>query len=101
MCGADPDEIDHVNGIRSDNRFNNLRNVDHAANTRNVALHSSNTSGVIGVSWAKRECRWRASIKANNRERHIGYFRDFEDAVAARKAAERQFGFHKNHGRLP
>lgn len=39
-----------------------------------------------------------ATIKVDGRQIHIGYFASFESAVAARKAAEKQYCFHDNHG---
>lgn len=92
-------EIDHINGDRSDNRICNLREVTSQENNRNLPISSSNTSGVIGVCWSRRESRWRAHITIGNRHNHIGYFDRFSDAVAARKKAEEHFGFHVNHGR--
>jgi hypothetical protein len=98
--GAWPEgEIDHINGDRSDNRIENLRCVDHATNCRNTRRLDSNTSGCVGVSWARREERWEAYIKFNRHRYSLGYHRNLDDAIAARKAAERRFGFHENHGR--
>lgn len=93
--GAYPtNHIDHINGNRSDNRWANLRQVTPAENQKNMKLPKDNRSGVIGVSWAKREQAWVARIK----NMHIGYFKNFEDAVTARKRAERELSFHPNHG---
>lgn len=47
--------IDHVNGVRSDNRLENLRIVDRKTNQRNRKMSSSNTSGFVGVSRVNRE----------------------------------------------
>lgn len=94
-----PDHIDHVNGIRSDNRIENLRSVSQAENNRNQKRRSTNTSGVCGVSWCKRDGKWVARITSNGKYKCLGYFDDFDDAVSARKAAEEKYGFHRNHGR--
>lgn len=91
--------VDHINQDRSDNRIANLRLADHAVNGRNAKLHSSCTSGVLGVGWVKAKNRWRAMIKVDGRSRYIGMFKTFEDAVAVRREAEARYGFHKNHGR--
>lgn len=88
-------DIDHINGDPTDNRIINLRTVDHRTNMRNVKLRADSTSGVPGVSWFKRHQKWMASIAG----RYIGYFATLEEATAARKAAERENGFHPNHGR--
>lgn len=92
-------EVDHINGDRSDNRIANLRSVDRRANTMNVKRFNTNSSGVTGVSWVARRGKWRAYIVVNYRARSLGHFTDKADAIAARKAAERELGFHPNHGR--
>jgi hypothetical protein len=97
--GYEPDEIDHINGVRDDNRLCNLRAVDRANNAKNVAMPSTNTSGCVGVVWSKQIRRWLARIKVSGVHRHIGCFVNFDDAVAARKRAEIEFNFHANHGR--
>lgn len=91
--------IDHINGIRSDNRINNLRDVSRSQNQMNMGAPSDNTSGVVGVCWNRRKSLWVSSITAYRRTYHLGYYERFEDAVAARKAAEIKHGFHPNHGR--
>lgn len=72
----------------------NLRLVSHKENMQNTRRSTRNRSGAVGVCWLEERGRWLASV---NRE-YLGLFVDFDDAVAARKAAERDLGFHKNHG---
>lgn len=91
-------DIDHVNHDRADNRLRNLRKATRSENLRNTRLPPRNTSGVCGVSWSKKSAKWRADIHHDGKQRFLGHFDEFDDAVAARKAAERQFGFHENHG---
>lgn len=91
MTGIDPDIIDHINGVRNDNRFENLRDVDETANHRNRRISKNSTSGALGVSFTKRIQKWTAYIT-------LGSFDTKEEAVAARKAAEKFLGFHENHG---
>lgn len=93
------DQIDHINGIPTDNRFENLRPVTGLENCKNKKTPSSNTSGVIGVSWDKTNKKWKASIRVDGHRKHIGTFDNFLPAVAARKAEEVAHGFHENHGR--
>jgi len=100
--GAWPDQyIDHINGVRTDNRIANLRSVTRQENMRNAARPKRNTSGVIGVYLDKTCGKWIASIKVDSRQIHLGRFASFNDAVVARKAAEVEWGFHANHGRDP
>lgn len=91
--------VDHENGKRADNRWRNLRHVTVKINNQNSARSSRNTSGVTGVLWLKRERLWRAEIKIDGVRKELGYFKHKGDAVVARKAAEREHGFHRNHGR--
>ncbi len=84
-------EIDHINGDRTDNRWDNLRVATHAQNGHNVGLRRNNTSGVKGVSWTASRGKWAATITMNGRLKHLGRFDNFEDAVAARRAAEAEY----------
>lgn len=89
MVGRWPEhQIDHINGDPSDNRWSNLREATPAENSRNLRTKSSNTSGVTGVGWDARRGKWRAEIKVNLKQIHLDRFVKFEDAVAARRAAE-------------
>lgn len=99
VYGEDPIEIDHINRIRHDNRLSNLRHVDKVTNHRNKRLFKNNKSGVPGVYWQQDRGKWIATIGESGKSKTIGRFDDFDAAVAARKAAERQYGFHPNHGR--
>ena len=94
------DQIDHINGDRQDDRIANLRDVSVAENNMNQRIPSNNTSGVMGVSW--RECRkkWHAQIGHKKKKIFLGYYKTLSEAISARKAAERQYGFHMNHGRV-
>ena len=87
--------IDHINGIRIDNRLSNLRLVDQKDNCRNSALRSDNASGHPGISRIPSTGMWRVRIKNT----HVGCFKTFDEAISARKEAEKQNGFHPNHGR--
>lgn len=91
--------IDHINGDASDNRIANLRDCDSRTNQRNRKIPCHNMSGVIGVRWDKRQRRWVVQIGANSTRRYVGCFKDFDEAVAARKKAEREDDYHENHGR--
>ena len=99
MTGEDPLCIDHINGDPSDNRWCNLRSVTQKENGRNLKLSKSCTTGHLGVIWYKPSQRWRVRISPEGQNIHIGMFDDYEEAVAARKAAEIKYGFHPNHGK--
>lgn len=92
-------EIDHVNGVRNDNRIKNLRDVSTAENMRNKRLYSNGRTGVHGVGFYNGQ--WSALIKEMpNTQRCIGKFDNLFDAVCARRSAELKLGYHENHGRL-
>ena len=76
-------EVDHINGNRSDNRIENLRDVSKSENLRNKAQYASNTSGVTGVHWHKQHRKWCASIMSDGKRRVIGIFQKLECAIAA------------------
>lgn len=92
-------EIDHINGIRDDNRISNLRDVPQAENLLNKRLPKHNKSGVIGVSWYPRTQRWAVDIGVSGKRIRIGYFKSLKEAADARKRAEIKHGYHPNHGR--
>ena len=96
--GRWPDQVDHINGNRSDNRWVNLRDVSHLENHRNQRMRKNNKSGVMGVHWTDREKRWVATINTPSGQSCLGYFKCKEKAVIARKRAERDLGFHDLHG---
>lgn len=82
--------IDHINGVRTDNRIENLRDVSSQANSHNRhELNITNTSGVAGVIRNKRTKKWTAYIVVNNKRHHIGYF-DTLDAAAEARAESKQ-----------
>ena len=90
---AVPEELDHKNGKRDDNRWGNLRVVSKSQNQQNPVnkLRSDNKSGHRGVSWRPDAERWYARIRLNGRYIHLGSFTDIDEAVAARKQAERRY----------
>lgn len=100
MTGEWPDEdIDHINGVRSDNRWVNLRSVSRHENLKNASIRSDNSSGVTGVSWDNKNSAWRAKVQVSGKTIHVGRFKLLDDALAAVKAARSDCGFHENHGK--
>lgn len=91
--------LDHINHVPGDDRLCNLREVTHSENHRNRSKAANNKSGVTGVSWYEQTWKWQAYITLNGKREKLGYFEEFTDAVNARKEAERNYNFHKNHGK--
>ena len=100
--GVDPLEltIDHVNHNRADNRFCNIRLATVTEQQRNRSESSNNISGVTGVHWNKKGNKHCSQIYLGGKRKHLGTFEKFEDAVKARKKAERELGYHENHGNI-
>jgi len=97
VYGYMPDFIDHINGVRCDNRIENLRDVTFQENARNMRIFKNNTSGVCGVNKIK-SGNWRARIGVGGKYKSIGCFKYKWDAICARKSAENKYGYHDNHG---
>jgi hypothetical protein len=83
-----PKEVDHINGIPSDNRIENLRASSHSENLRNMKTPTSNTSGKKGVYFHKHTKRWAAQIHMDGKWKHLGLFKTFTDATKRREDAE-------------
>lgn len=95
MTGSWPEaEIDHINRDRFDNRWVNLRAATRGQNNTNKGHYSLNP--FKGVQLDPRRGKWRARIKLNGREKHLGYFDTAEEAAETfRKAAQEHWGaFH-------
>lgn len=84
MTGSWPEvAIDHINGIREDNRFANLRQADWGQNQQNRKLQRNNKSGFLGVSWDSLSGKWRAGIRVAGKSTNLG---GYETAVRAHMA---------------
>lgn len=87
-------DIDHINRVKIDNRLSNLRSVTRKQNQENQAPHSNSTSGVLGVHMDKTRNKWVARIKHFGKTIFLGRFTSFDEAVSARKAAEKIYFTH-------
>lgn len=87
MRGVWPDKtVDHKNRIKSDDRWDNFRLAEPFEQNINRTKPKNNTSGVVGVKRARN--KWYAAIRRRGVGVRLGLFDKFEDAVAARRAAE-------------
>jgi len=88
-----PIEVDHKDRDGLNNRGTNLRSATVAQNQQNRKRGRDNTSGFRGVSWHRFSNHWRASIRVNKRQRHLGYFTEKQAAAQAYdEAAKKYFG---------
>jgi len=92
-------QIDHIDGDKLNNRWDNLREVTQSENSRNRPYSQIGISGVPGVSWNSAREEWKVSVNGNGRRIHLGYFDDFDKACEIREDAEIEHSYHENHGR--
>ena len=83
-------EIDHIDNNPSNNRIDNLREVDRSRNQMNAKTPKHNKSGVKGVHYCKSKQKWLATIGFNKKKICIGHFDLFNEAVQARKDKEKE-----------
>jgi len=89
------EEVDHINGIRSDNRRGNLRLVHHLENCANIRKSSKKrlTCKYKGVHYDITKEKYRARITSDGKTHHLGYFdEEIEAAIAYDKGAILLFG---------
>ena len=87
--------IDHIDRNPLNNTRQNLRIATFQLNSLNRNMQKNNTSGVVGVSYAKDRNKWTSQIKVNNKTISLGHFLKKEDAIKVRKEAELlYFGFN-------
>lgn len=98
QTGYEPNCIDHINGVRADNRMENLRDVSVGENARNRRRPSTNRTGVIGLyRWAYYgHVYWVATSPS---KKSGTYFHCIGAALKFRKSVEMEHNFHQNHGR--
>lgn len=83
VTGVWPDVlVDHKNGVRSDNRWRNLRAATHAENQQNQT-RPRQANSLIGAHWNLAKQKFSSAIRIDGRLRHLGYF---PTASAAHKA---------------
>jgi len=85
-------QIDHINHVRDDDRIANLRDVPGAVNMHNLgALRSNSTTGVVGVSFNKRQRKYVASVYVGGRCIFLGQFSSLPEAAEARAKGKAQY----------
>lgn len=88
MTGEMPNAVvDHINGVKHDNRWCNLRQASQSQNMANVGIQRDNTSGVHGVVWDAQRMKWRAQICTSGKKRNLGRYNTIDEAAEAYKQA--------------
>jgi len=90
--------IDHINGIKHDNSFDNLRSVDQSTNCKNRRINANNKSGVSGVYLDKDTGKWEVRIGHNKKRHYFGRYKDLDEAIKVRNTEIKNFDFHELHG---
>lgn len=84
-------DVDHINGIRSDNRPDNLRDVPRERNNQNIrGAYSSSSTGLLGAYQNRRRNCYQSSIHVEGRTVYLGQFKTAEEAHAAYMKAKRE-----------
>jgi len=92
LLDAPPDlQVDHIDHNPLNNCKSNLRLCTCGENQRYKFKQNNNTSGYPGVTWHKEKNKWLVRISLNGKQHNIGYFKNFNDAVIARKKAEEEY----------
>lgn len=85
-------DVDHIiTENKFDNRKCNLRIVNKCQNNTNKVIQKNNTSGVPGVQKASKSTNWEVYININKKHTYLGTYKDFNEAVSVRKAAEDKY----------
>lgn len=87
-------QIDHINGIRKDNRICNLRTATIKQNAENRRISKKNTSGFRGVTLQKRTGKWQAQMTHNGKMLYLGLHSTPEEASAVVSAKRAELYTH-------
>jgi hypothetical protein len=90
MQPPDGMQVDHRNLNGLDCQRNNMRVCTLGQNLSNRLPRTDNKCGFKGVYWFSRDSCWKAEICSNSKTRHLGYFRNIEDAARAYDSAARR-----------
>lgn len=73
-------DIDHINMVRNDNRYENLRLATRSQNMQNIRAHKDSTTGVKNVSYRKDTKSYSVRMMVDGKYRNFGCFRSKEEA---------------------
>lgn len=92
MTGKFPiDEVDHINRIKTDNKWVNLRECNRTQNSANHGKFKNNKSGYKGVYWHKTNKKWSSEIYTNGNKIHLGFYTDIKEAAKTYNEAANKY----------
>jgi len=101
VTGEWPEYIDHKNGVRDDNSWENLQNVSMQENNQNMILRINNTSGYQGVNWNKKNKNWMVRIgiiiNGKTKEKYLGSFDSLKEAHEKYAKEAKLLGYTERH----
>ena len=86
-----PEQIDHINRIRTDNRIENLRPATNMSNQHNAGIRKDNTSGHTGITFKKETEQWNVRIQTDGKRYNIGTYDDLAEAIEAHNIAKGKY----------
>lgn len=95
--GYFPEIVDHIDGVKLNNKIENLREVTPSQSSCNIKTRFNSISGVKGVTWRKDRSRWIARITIRGKVYHIGSYKNVEDAEKG--IQEKRSELHGEYGR--
>lgn len=90
-----PEEVDHINHVRTDNRLVNLRDVTSAENRKNQTARKELHPNIKQMP----NGRWRVGFSIAGKHKYLGTFDKLGDAILARSGVLSKMGYHENHGK--
>lgn len=100
MTGKWPREIDHFDGVKSNNAWANLREVSSADNQKNRPIPRNCKTGLMGVWFRASRAKPFVASWADGKRKVTKQYATLLDAACARKSMEIKFGYSENHGRI-
>ena len=85
--------MDHINQVKDDNRFKNLRLADHSLNGQNISQPQnwqSRTSSHRGVHWDSSRSMWFSQIAVSGKKKFLGRYQSEQDALKAYQRAREE-----------
>lgn len=100
MGYAMPEQVDHINGDRTDNRWVNLRPANALTNAKNARRRADSATALTGVTFSKQHGKWKVRINNDGVTEYLGLFENLLDAAAARLSKQNHYAYSVRHGKV-